>query len=370
VISLLSAALWLGCPRSPAPVAAGDDLDLSDAPAAPTEPSAVLRAARTAESADLRARAWSVPVTDAPADELAEGLADPSPWVQLAVVRSLAANGGAAPLRRVAVDPAADPYVRAEAAIALGAPEGAAALGRAWVDAAPDARLPLLHAATRLGDAEAKTALATHLAAGELPLEPAFFLSLSDAPDAALAAALAAAQGRVEEELARTVAAARLRLGDDGGAEVLRQALADPEEELRLEVLDLLAEVPGPAADALLERARRDASPFVSTYADLLAQSRTGRDAPAFGKAFESDDWELRQLAVRFAARTAPERPTRGVERLVRDGLADRSPAVRAEAAAAAGALDLRALAPQLWALLGDGSPDVAVAAATALRGW
>jgi HEAT repeat protein len=366
--SALAAALLAGCPRPAPPAPAIDDAGLVDAAPEAGDPSSVVRRARASESDDLRARAWSVPTTDAPAAELAEGLADPSPWVQLAVVRALPATGGEEALRRTAGSASVDPYVRAEAALALGGDAGRSALGDGWAEAPMPARLPLAFAALRLGDEAARPVVEGLLSAGELPLEPAFFLALSSRPDPGLAAALATGQARVEEELASTAAAARMRLGDDGAADLLRKGLGAPDEEQRLEILDLLVDVPGPAADALLGRARQDASAFVATYADLALLAREGRESAAFLRASESADWELRQLAVRFAARAAGgSAPGRTLEKVVRAGLIDRSSPVRAEAADAVGRLRLSDAADALRPLLADPSPDVALAAARAL---
>lgn len=354
-----------GCPHRAAAVVV-EDAGLSDAGGGTADPAAVVRAARAEGSESQRATAWSVPLTASPADELAAGLADPAPWVQQAVVRALAALGAREALARTAADPAVDPYVRADAALAAGvAPDVLAG----WAEAGEGAELPLSFAAASLGDADARSALEQRLATGDLPLEPAFFATLSSRPDPGLAAALARAQPRVEEELALTIAAARLRLGDGDAAGVLRDGLSSADEERRLEVLDLLVGVPGPEADALVARARKDSSPFVATYAGLLASSRSGSDAPAFSKALASTEWELRQLAVRLVV-SADHGADRTVERVVRAGLADPSAVVRAEAAAAAHTADLRQLAPELRGLVGDPSPEVSLAAAATLLRW
>jgi HEAT repeat protein len=358
-------ALLVACPHRPSTPTVVDDPGLVDASASARTPAEVLSAARSSPSPDLRARAWAA----GSAGEVVAGLADPDPWVQLAVVRAVGQDDA---LAAVAADPARDPYVRAAAAVGLGGDAGLAALGDTWRTGPASDRLALTWAAFQLGAPPARAALEELLARGDLPLEPAFFQALSAVPDPGLAAALAQGQERAEEELAFTVAAARLRLGDEAAAEVLRKGLAAPDEEVRLEVLDLLVEIQGPVADELVDRARRDGSEFVSMYAELLTLARAGKDAPAFARAFESPEWEVRQLAVRFAGAAAASsvRVPRSTEKLLEAALQDRSSVVRAEAATAIGHLGTRtALRASLDPLLADDSPDVAVAAAVALSG-
>jgi HEAT repeat protein len=368
-----AAAAWLlvaGCPRGGGPAVAIDDAGLADGAAGASEPAAVVLDARQDPSEARRARAWSVPTSADAATELAAGLKDPSPWVQAAVVRALDALGGDAAdgaLAACADDEVVDPFVRAEAALAAGA-AGADAMARAWQHATTGAALPLTAAAARTGDGTARAALGSMLATGDLPLEPAFFAWLSAAPDPEVAHALAVAQEHAEDELATIVAAARLRLGDDTAVPVLRKALEQPDEELRLEVLDELVSIPGPAADDLVARATRDGSEFVAAYAGLVAASRAGRDRSAFADGAASADWELRQLAVRLAVvGTDPARPERTAEKVVRGGLADPSAAVRAEAATAVATAGWVGFDAELRALVADPSPEVSLAAALAL---
>lgn len=365
----------LGCPKP------SDALDpaLSDTPELPTagsdDPLGVLEHLAGSEDPSSRARALSLLLTEGDAAKWGPiAMRDESDWVRRAAIEALAARNtpeGRALLEALAADPAADPYLRGLAAMRAPGEASATAIRSALAAEREAWRVaPLALAAVRLGDTEARETLDRALRSGQLPLEIEFFQEIGRTGDTALLPALTAAQATAEEELVFPIAAARLMLGDASGESALRTALDEPDEELKLEVLDYLVLVDHPASVALLRRASSSGPDLVTWYADLALAERTGTDSGVFEKAFASPDRELRALAVRFAGLaldTENKRTKRQALAVVSSGLADPDPAVRAESCRAVAASGLAEARPAAERLLQDDIDMVRVEASGAV---
>jgi len=310
------------------------------------------------------------------------GLHDPEPWVQRQVVEALAARleepETVQVLEGYVARDGIDPYVRGLAAIRLGEhghTEVAEVVGAAWrAEVAPWRRAPLALAAARLGDEEALAPLSRALSRGEIALEVDFVLEVGRSGLVGLVPALQEGAEWVEPELSLPFDAARLALGDLTAETDFRRALSSPEIEERLEALDYLSRLRGPSAGDLLRRARL--GPDVERwYASLALAARGEADPDLFERAMESEDREVRALAVRFAG-TAEEaggagrirKLRRGTRAAVRAGLADEDPVVRRAAIEALLPLGLEGEEPWLDAALLDDDLATRVAAAGTIR--
>lgn len=322
-----------------------------------------------------RARALALLVANSGPEPWARrALLDPSGWVRRATIEELGRRSdpeSRALLEGVAADRDADPYLRGLAAMRAPGPTSAKSMEEALTTEREAWRIaPLALAAVRLGDGAAQPALLSALSTGELPLDLEFMVEVGRSGDPAVAGALETAQGRAEEELVLPIASARLMLGDASGEQELRKALAEDDEERRLEALDYLVELDHPAATALLRRASALGPELVTWYADLALAARNGNDSELFAKAYADPDRELRALAVRFAGRAAAaggRRVDKSAAKVVVEALSDPDTAVRVEACHAAAALHLAEARPAAEQLLTDEVEIVRIEASGAL---
>ena len=314
----------VGCHKPPSTFA---DASLTDAviPVQEAAPDDVLADAAASLDPTPRARAlyWLLR-TDDLATWAPRAVYDPSPWVQRVAIDALVLRGedGHAYLVDLATREGVEATVRSAAALALPPGHELPDFDDAWrTSSAPWNRAPLALAAHYHGDAEALKATGDAVATGELHLDLRFVEALGSHGGSGLTDALATAQGRVEEELAVAIAAARLMAGDDRGEGPLRDA-ANGDVAERLEVLDALATLDHPSAPTLIRRARGGAPELVHWYVDLLLAAREGADPAKLTAAASEADPEVRRLAVhaasialrqgsasRRAARAAPGRP-------------------------------------------------------------
>lgn len=314
----------------------------------------------------------------------ARGLLDPDPWVQRhtadALIQRLPQADAAKQLAEFAVreDSLADPFVRATVAAALvrsglGTPELRSALSASW-KAEHDRwrRAPLALAAAQLGDNTALAPLQTALAAGDVPLEVEFLLAIAGSGLVDLIPALRTGSSVAEEELALPWAAAQAGLGDREGEAVLRRALTDPDEWVRLEALDVVVRLPEAAAVPLIKHADGRGSALVRSYAAEALASFGKGDLASLERAMGKLDRDERLLAVQFAEKVAADpllakRGVRTVRKVARTGLTDEDPEIRARACAAIGALGVDGERALLEGLLQDDYLDVRIEAAGAL---
>jgi len=301
---------------------------------------------------------------------------DPSAWVQRAEVEGLAwrAAEAEAELLAIATRDDVDPWVRALAALVRPGPAMGAALADYRDESLAWRRIPLALGAWVGGDDDAKGVLVRDLRSGTLDWNVELMLAIGDHGDEDVLSALVMAQAAAEPELELAIAAARLLLGDDGGAAAFRRVIDGSDVEARLEALDLLVDVPGEVASALVERAGARGPGIVTWYAELAEIERDGTRPGRLDKAMDEDNPEVRELAVRFAApgvlglpwRPRPEIDDKRREigrAVVETGYADPDPRVRRQALQSAAALGLPAEGPAA-ALVLDPHPQVRIAAA------
>ena len=301
---------------------------------------------------------WLIALSEEPGSEPwgPRTLYDPSAWVQRAGVDALASHLEQPAARSALEDYVAlgqaDPYARATAGIQLasvGSEPAAKALSEAWrAEREPWLVAPLALAAAAHGDEEALAACSDALASGEIGLELSFLEEVGRSAHPELQEGLKEGSQWIEEELALPYAAARVQLGDPSGEQEFRKALQDADATVRLGAIDLLLRLDHPTATALLQKARNDNTTLVRWYARLALAARSG-DFDLFEKAFAEPDVEVRQLAVRLAARASSDpaaganrKQLKAAERVVLAGLADPDSAVRLEAVRGAARLDLR----------------------------
>lgn len=299
----------------------------------------------------------------------ARALYDPSAWVQRAGVEALGERldepESLALLEEYVELGQADPYARATAGLRLatvGSERAAKVLAEAWrAETEPWIVAPLALASGAHGDSEAIGAVAEALATGEIGLELEFMKEVGASGHPELQAALKRGAEWVEDELELPYAVAMVQLGDPSGEQQLRKALQHPSPEVRLGVLDMLVELDHPTATALLQRARNDEASVIRSYARLALAARTRSDPDVFLKAWEDEDWEVRQLAVRLVARAAAH-PVAGsskkiaktAERIVLEAFSDAENPVRLEAIRSAAALEMRGAAPTVAGMTQD----------------
>ena len=348
-----------------------------------TTPEAVLDEGVASLEPSFRARAlrWRAATDPAPAagEWGPRGLFDPDPWVQRQVAEAL--------LDRLPEDATADlladwlardtvdPYVRGSVGFHWMQRTGATAdpLDGAWTVGPTWERAPLALPAAALGDPEAIETVAAALKRGEVALEPTFLHDIGRSGRREWIEPLREGDDWVEPEMQLPFAAARLRLGDPSGEGPLRDALSASEEERRLEALDLLVTLPQPEAEQLLRRARGLGPDMVREYATLGLAARGAADVDRLTRAMDGEDPELRMLAVQLAADAASprlgdasRRATRIAEKVVKMGLVDEDPDVRAAALRAAAELELVSLLPLVRGNLMDEFLAVRIEAAGA----
>jgi HEAT repeat protein len=327
--------------------------------------------ARAARSGDTGVRARALQLQIEAGGSADPALEDGADWVRGAAIDALVRRAdpeARALLERVALDASVDAFLRGRAAVGAPGPATAAAMARAAAEADPWRAAPFALAAVRLGDAGARPALIAALQGGEIPLDLTFVRDLAQSGDRELIPALRRAEEAAEPELALPLAAARLALEDVTAEVTLRKALADASTERRLEAVDVLVEVEGEAATALLRRAQQGGPEMVTVYAELALAARGAADTGALVRVFSDGDRELRELAAQLAARAPGDRrAARDAQRAVTAALADADGAVRAAGARAAGERGLAGAEDALRLLLGDEHERVRVEAAGAL---
>lgn len=327
------------------------------------------------------ALAWLIRLDPEPAGGAwgARTLYDPSAWVQQAGVDALVDRieepEAQALLEEYVALGQADPYTRGLAGIALAEVGSTAArdtLAAAW-RAEREAWIvaPLALGSAAFGDPEAIDAVAKALQSGEIGLELAFLRAVGASGHHQLQQALREGAGYVEEELELPFAVALVQLGDPSGEQRLRKALQHDDPEVRMGAVDLLVDLDHPTATALLQKAKNDSTSLVRWYARLALAARTESDLDTFDKAWEDEDPEVRELALRFVARAAADPATRAgrklgrtAERLIALGLVDDKSVVRLAATRAAQHLALRTLAEEVAAGTRDPWPELRVESA------
>ena len=307
--------LTIGCPQRGLQRV---DITLPEAveSVAPDEPEKILVVGAGSLDPSLRGRSLELLVLGADQEGVLayapRALFDPDPWVQrvgaLALCRRVDEIPAALPLLKAFVQRDVDPYVRGSLGLALIEHElielegFRAIFADAWRHQKAGWRIaPLALVAAVLGDSEAEEALALAIRRGDLALEVGFLDDIGRSGLGGLAPALKEGAGRVEEELLLPYAAARLRLGDLSAEGVFRKELSGVDVERQLEAMDYLTAIDGPPVDALLRRARSHGVGYLRWYAALALGARDGETA-VFRQAMMEEDWEIRALAVRFAA--------------------------------------------------------------------
>jgi hypothetical protein len=349
--------LWLALLGCPKPVVDTVDPTLPEANESveAREPLVVL--AEVAANPNPGPRSWALAYLVAAASEPAGGewgeraLWDPDGWVQRRAGLALAARPDDPAAVELLVGwiarPTADPYARGAVALRmLEHPEvGPAVRAALAAESSRWRQAPLALAAGAFGDEEATDVLVEALARGDIALEPRFMEDLGRHPVPSVRAAVAAGAERVEEELQLAYGAARLRLGDAAGEQVLRRALDAEPVGRRLEAVELATRVDHPAATALLRKAAGTRDPLVRALGELGLALRDDDASDAFVTHASHPDAEVRtrvqELIVQRAERPLTKKVRKLLESVVRAGRADRHPSVRAAAVQAGAALGM-----------------------------
>ncbi len=314
--------------------AAALDASLPDDPVvAVPAPSDVLEAGAADEDPVVRAIALGALVLrtdgDARVRWLVQGSYDADPYVQRAVARAALKRSSDPTVLGLLLEfvgrGSADPYVRLEVGRALGLGTSEApwpsTLAAAWQRQPPWRAGPLALIAVLAGHDEARGALETALASGEVRDDAAFVTALGEVGDAALASALARGAQRFEEEVSLPFAWARARMGDAEGRVTWRRAAGGADVYAALDAIALVMELPGSDRAA----ATRGVTPRSAEARAALAAVVGGGEAGPLVRALRGGDAGARTLAL---------------EVLARDGLRDPSPrAVEAVRAAVVDAL-------------------------------
>ena len=234
------------------------------------------------------------------------GLYDPNPYVKQAVADALLLRTQDPVSHQRLVEfvmrDDVDDYSRGSIALDLaldGYQDHAPVIAQAWRVAGDGwAAAPLALAAAVMGDTSAVDALGAMLREGEFPLEIAFFLDLGRSGLVDLVPSMEAALASVEEELRLPLAASLVDLQSDCGARVFQDALRSDDVMLALDAIDYLGQMEGPVAWRLMRLARRNRHPVVKRYADLVLLGRGFGNARVAVRSFQSDDRELRAMAL------------------------------------------------------------------------
>jgi HEAT repeat protein len=227
---------------------------------------------------------------------------------------------------------------------------------------------PLALVAAKMGDMDALKTLKTILEAAELPLEIEFLIDMGQSGITDLVASLEIGQDLVEEELMLSFALARMALKDVGGEHVLRLALQNEEEDVRLEALDLLTRLPG--TEHLLQRAASRRPGPTKWYGELALIGRGERPSEGLAKAVVHEDRMVREYAARFAGEVSSsshKKPNRVIRQVVKKAMTDEDSMVRVVAIRSAVKQGAQSLKPELQARLGDEVLAVRIEAAGAL---
>ncbi len=298
---LLFACAHRGDPQLAAPAAAQVQSE--------QDPVQVLEQAAQSEKVSVRMAALSALIELSP--EPAGGvwgptaLADANPYVQRAAVDAMAGRMDRDPqalehLRAFCYRSDVDPYVRGHAGVVLAL--GGDTLTRETFSVAATGepahwkRVPLALPAAMMGDTQALDVLQEDLGRGDLPMELTLFQDIGRSGLAELAPALLEGLALMEEDLIIPTAAALLELGDKHGESLLKDALGDSDLVRRLEVIDALAKVHTPQADALLNRSGGPAA--VKDYANLVLVERGAGDVQGAIASLSDADRELRTQAA------------------------------------------------------------------------
>lgn len=297
-------------------------------------PAELLVALAAHDDPTLRGRALSVLARRQPDAWARRALADPDGWVQQLAVDALLPLADQPVVRDALAEHAArswaDPIARARVAHAL--PDLGLAASWSGVASRWD-RLPLALVAAAQGDADALAEVQARLSRGEVLPDTQLVLDVGRTGLSELLPSMVEGQDWVEEELAAPWAGARLLLGDTSAEGVLRRALSDDLLEAQLQAVDVLASVPTPESDALLDRASSRGPDAVRWYAALTLSERRGPDAGLLERAASHEDRDVRVIALqavpRLLAASDNRRLARSAERILRDGLSDPDPLVR-----------------------------------------
>ena len=369
---ILVATLLLGGCVKKSPAGLDPELPEESGAVEAQAPRLLLEEFAASDDPSLRARALPSLVTADPETWGPRGLFDPDGWVQRQVARALLGRPeGAALLDAFVARSSGDVYARTEVALA----RPAAPIVEAW-RAEPDRyrAAPLAYGAVAHGESEALAGLVQAVSRGELALEEDFVRSLGQCrtlervPSGAcdgLLDALKAGEEWVEEELHLAYGAARMRLGDPSGEQLLRRGLGG-DVRMQVATLDHLALLESPEATALLNRAESSSESLVRSYAGLVLASRGAGGIEPFQQAASAPTDELRALAARFiGVRLArgERKSARQLEQLLDTLVVDRATDVRQAALEASITADLTDPARYERALT-DESPAIRILAA------
>ncbi|NCG19983.1 MAG: hypothetical protein GWP91_13330 [Rhodobacterales bacterium] len=297
----------------------------------------------------------------------AQGLYDPSSWVQrasvLALLSRLPEPDSLHQLESYLGLASGDPYVRGMAGVHLATvstPLASKTLSVAWrAENENWAIAPLALASAAHGDEEAIGAVATAVATAEFALELDFIHDLGTSGHAALLTAVQHGADYAEEEVQLPFAVALIQLGDPSGEQVLRKALTHPDPEIRADAIATLIRLDHPTATALLQRARNDKVQLLSWQARLGLAARSAQDGMVFEQASTASDPEVRALAIQLGAVAyrhpvagASKRTRNSIEQVIVAGLSDPVDTVRLPAVNAVASLQLASAIPQLQPLV------------------
>ncbi|MFZ5482487.1 MAG: HEAT repeat domain-containing protein [Myxococcota bacterium] len=371
-------AMLLGCPRQAAPI----DIDAGPPPKVELpDPLVQMVLEAGAGDTDVLVRRAAIGALVRTADEPAggpwglRGRYDPNEYVQRAAIEALGTRAVEAESRAllVAIVKAKEvaPWTRGMAAVMLarGAPDESrdALVGIAGTDPNP----AVLLAAAMVGDASSRDRLGMWLGNGEVPVELWFFRELGASGIAELASPISRGIVAVEPEVRAAVGGALARLDEGAGRKALAEVVQG-DEDLVLDAVDQLWEVPGDAVADALRAARQGGGETTRRVAAMALVARGDGELTAATDALAGSDPDVRAAAARAIGdrlRLEPEAKGASKARVaLRAATADAEATVQLAAIPALG----RALATPddrkaLFDLLSDESVLVRIAAADAL---
>jgi HEAT repeat protein len=201
---------------------------------------------------------------------------------------------------------------------------------------------------------------------GALALDPTLIETLSTLDVEGMDAALRRGFDVADELVRPALMSALLARGDAAALGALRGSLADTDPLVRMEAVHLLAQVNTAETQQLLSRAVSGSDTPEGQVAVLVLAAWDGGAFKVFEDAFEGDNRDVRQMAIRYGAEHVMREEVRGaartarkrLEKLLAPALVDLDPSMREEALRQTGRLQMAGLQSVVEAILNDKEAD------------